>query len=68
MSGLRKTSEASMVAAHQAGMAYYRRNKATQARDCDLESLARSCGWQGEDNYAWRAGYYGAQRREQTCC
>jgi hypothetical protein len=45
------------------GMAYWTRNKPYDATRESLESLARSCGWHGEDNVAWLAGYYGAMRR-----
>jgi hypothetical protein len=64
--GLRETSEATMIAAHQAGMAYWKRNKPTLATNENLESLARSCGWHGEDNVAWLAGFYGAKHREEV--
>lgn len=62
-------TEATMVAAHQAGMAYWRRNKPYDATPDALASLARSCGWHGEDNDAWLAGFYGAKQRQhqETC-
>ena len=63
MPGLRETTEATMVAAHQAGMDYWNRNKPEGATRENLESLARSCGWHGEDNAAWVAGFYGAKKR-----
>ena len=66
MSGLRETNEQTMIAAHKAGVAYWQRNKPVHATREDLESLARSCGWRGEDNAAWIAGYYGAQRRDDN--
>lgn len=52
MNGLRATTEATMIAAHQAGMDYWNRNKPQTATRENLESLARSCGWHGEDNAA----------------
>jgi hypothetical protein len=58
-----ETSEQTMVAAHQAGMAYWKRNKPSDATRESLESLARSCGWHGADCEAWVAGFYGAKRR-----
>ncbi len=61
--GLYETTEQSMVMAHQSGMAYWRANRTHDAKRADLESLARSRGWHGEDNIAWLAGYYGAKRR-----
>lgn len=64
--GLRQTTEQTMIAAHQAGVAYWKRNKSEGATDDSLALLARSCGWHGEDNTAWLAGYKGAQRRETT--
>lgn len=64
MTGLHEVNEDSMIAAHQAGMAYWRRNKPRDATPDNLASLARSCGWHGEDNAAWLAGFYGARRRD----
>ena len=32
----------------------------------NLKSLARSCGWHGEDAISWIAGFYGAKLRELT--
>ena len=58
-----KESEESMIAAHQAGMAYWRRNK-PQASTDKLAFVARSCGWPGELETAWMAGYLGAKQRE----
>lgn len=63
LQGLTETAEQTMVAAHQAGMAYWRNNKPDGVSREALASLARSCGWHGDDNDAWLAGYYGAQRR-----
>ncbi len=65
MSGLRETNEQTMIAAHQAGMAYWKRNKPMNATWDNLASLARSCGWHGEDNVSWLAGFYGAKSRDQ---
>jgi hypothetical protein len=61
---LRETTEATMIAAHKAGVAYWRNTRAHDATRASLESHARSCGWHGEDNVAWLAGFYGAMRRE----
>lgn len=66
MNGRHETTEATMVAAHKAGMAYWRNNKPRDAAHGDLESLARSCGWHGEDNLSWLAGFYGAKKREES--
>lgn len=63
MSGIRGITEQSMIAAHKAGMAYWRNNRPANATRESLQSLARSCGWHGEDNQAWIVGYYGAQHR-----
>lgn len=57
-------SEATMIEAHKAGIAYWEHNKPTEASRESLESLARSCGWHGEDSDAWLAGFYGARRRD----
>jgi len=65
MTGLRETSEASMVAAHKAGTAFWRYNRPVDATREHLASVARSCGWHGEDETAWLAGYYGAKARDQ---
>jgi hypothetical protein len=56
-------TEQTMVEAHQAGMAYWKRNQPITTSRYNLESLARSCGWHGEDTAAWVAGFYGAKRR-----
>ncbi len=66
MSDLYETTEATMIEAHKAGMAYWKRNRATQASYENLASLARSLHWHGADNYAWLAGFYGAMRRDQN--
>lgn len=63
MSGIREINEQSMINAHKAGRAFYKRNK-PNARRSDLESVARSCGWHDEDCTAWLAGFYGEQTRE----
>jgi hypothetical protein len=52
-----------MVMAHRSGTAYWRANRTHDANRADLERLARTLGWHGEDNIAWIAGYYGAKRR-----
>jgi len=64
MTGIRETTEESMIAAHKAGMAYWQRNKPWEATLPNLRALARSCGWHGDDCDAWVAGFYGAKRRE----
>ncbi len=64
MTGLRETTERTMIAAHKAGMTYWQRNKPVDTTPDNLASLARSCGWHGEANRAWIAGYYGARQRE----
>lgn len=64
VAGFRETNEASMIAAHKAGVAYWRNNRADLSLE-QLSSVARSCGWYGEDNAAWVAGYVGARRQEQ---
>lgn len=61
--GLREVNEESMIAAHKAGVDYWNRNKPYNADYASLESLARSCGYYGDDNAAWLAGFYGAKRR-----
>ena len=58
-----ETNEQTMIAAHKAGQAYWNRNKPYDATRENLESLARTCGWHGENNVAWLAGYYGAKQR-----
>jgi hypothetical protein len=62
--GLRETTEDTMIAAHKAGVAYWKRNKPLQSNLRELRSVARSCGWHGEDCEAWVAGFLGAKRRE----
>ena len=64
MSGLHETTEATMIEAHKAGMAYWQRNKPHQATRDSLASHARSCGWYDENNEAWLAGFYGAAKRD----
>lgn len=63
---MRETTEATMAEAHKAGMAYWKRNRTVDATRDQLASLARSCGWHGEDNASWLAGYYGAQQRDNS--
>jgi hypothetical protein len=60
---LRDTTEQTMVAAHRAGMAYWRHNRPVNATRDSLSSHARTCGWHGEDNAAWLAGYYAEMSR-----
>ena len=48
MSGLTETTEASMVAAHQAGMAYWNRNKPYDATPENVKMLARTLGYRDE--------------------
>jgi hypothetical protein len=64
MSGLRETTEATMIAAHKAGMAFWRNNKPQDATREGLAWHARTCGWHGDDNDAWLAGFYGAKSRD----
>jgi hypothetical protein len=64
MTGTRETTERTMIAAHQAGMAYWRSNRPHDATREGLESLARSCGWHGADCESWLAGFYGAKWRD----
>lgn len=61
---MRETTEATMIAAHKAGMAYWNRNRPWDAKRENLASLARSCGWHGEDCIAWLSGFFGAKRRD----
>ena len=56
-------SEASMIAAHKAGVAYWRMNHSHDASPEGLAFHARTCGWKGEDAAAWLAGYYGEKKR-----
>jgi hypothetical protein len=60
---LRVSNEQTLIAAHKAGIAYWRNNRPVDATREALESHARSCGWHGADNTAWIAGYYGELRR-----
>ncbi len=66
MSGLYESTEQTMIAAHQSGMAYWKRNKPHDAPYESLASLARSLHWHGADNYAWLAGLYGAKSRDNA--
>lgn len=61
MTGIRETTEATMAAAYEAGATYWKRNHPANATREDLKSVARSCGWHGEDNVAWLAGFYGSK-------
>lgn len=56
--------EAKLVAAHKAGMAYWRNNRPDEASREQLAFHARTCGWRGELNDAWLAGFYGAKSRQ----
>ena len=60
---LRETTEATMIEAHKAGVTFWRYNRTHDAKREALSELARTCGWHGEDNVAWLAGYYGEQKR-----
>lgn len=51
------------LAAWQAGRDYWRRNKPT-AHSGDVQTVARSCGWDGELADFWLAGFLGAKNRE----
>ncbi len=63
---MREVTEATMIAAYRAGTAYWQRNKAYDATQESLLTLARSCGWNDDNALAWLAGfYYGAKRRER---
>ena len=53
-----------MVEAHKAGMAYWKRNKPPGVDG--IATVARSCGWTGELETAWLAGYFGAKAREHS--
>ena len=57
------TTEATMIAAHKAGIAYWRNNRPHYATREGLTTHAHTCGWHGEDNAAWLAGYYGERLR-----
>jgi hypothetical protein len=63
---LYETTEATLVAAHKNGAAYWTRNRTLAATKDRLSSLARSIGFHGQENEAWLAGYYGAKRRDQN--
>ena len=58
-----EVTEATMIAAHKAGIAYWRNNRPHDATSVALLSLARSCGWHGENEAAWLAGYYAERLR-----
>jgi hypothetical protein len=62
-SGIRETSERTMIEAHKAGVAFWRNNRPVNASPDSLASVARSCGWHDADAVAWLAGFYGAQHR-----
>ena len=64
MQGLRQINEESMIAAHKAGVAYWRMNRPAHASRGALTTLAKSNGWHGEDCTAWLAGFYGAKARQ----
>ena len=52
-----------MVAAHQAGMAYWNRNKPYDATPENVKMLARTLGYHDADNESFCAGFYGAKKR-----
>jgi hypothetical protein len=56
-------NEQTLVAAHKAGIAYWRMNRPVDATRDGLASHARTCGWDGEATDSWLAGYYGERRR-----
>jgi len=60
------TTEATMIDAHKAGVAYWQRNKPRDATRAGLASLARSCGWDDELTDIWLAGFYGAKSRDNS--
>ena len=64
---MEQATEQSMIEAHKAGRAYWRMNRPhwSVTRDM-LRFHARTCGWQGEDNDAWLAGYYGEMARNTS--
>lgn len=59
-------TEQTMVTAHKAGVAYWRNNRPMDATREALASHARTCGWHGEDNESWLAGYYGERKRMES--
>lgn len=63
ISSLHETTDATLIEAHKAGMAYWVRNMPDGASRVSLEMLARSCGWHEAECEAWVAGYYGARGR-----
>lgn len=62
-----ETTEATLVAAHKAGQAYWYHHRMLPGVDkipvANLAGVARSCGWHGRDCEAWLAGFAGARRR-----
>jgi hypothetical protein len=59
-----ETTETTMTAAHQSGMAYWCRNKPGDAARADLELLARSCGSTRHD---LRFDQTNIKRRKSLC-
>ena len=57
-------NERTLIAAHKAGVAYWRNNRPHDATADSLAFHARTCGWHGEYAMAWLAGFYGAKSRD----
>jgi hypothetical protein len=65
LGNLYETTEATLVAAHKAGCAYWRRNRTMATDDMrKLESLARTLGYHGEEQLCFMSGLLGTKRRE----
>jgi len=57
----------SMLAAHKAGIAFWRMNRPVDATREALTFHARTCGWKtAAEIEAWLAGYYGEKRRMEA--
>lgn len=65
-----ETAEATLVAAHKAGQAYWHFHRMLPGMReipvANLAGVARSCGWHGRDCEAWLAGFHGARNRDKT--
>lgn len=61
---LYETTEQTLMHAHQSGVAYWKRNRPTQATRDNLRFLARSLGFRGEREDMFVAGVEGVKRRE----
>lgn len=62
VNNLSETNEERLVAAHQAGIAYWRHNR-VRLDKAQCLTVARSCGWHNELAESWAAGFFGAERR-----